>query len=253
MKLIEHIVFPPFRLDPANEQLWRDNQLLSLPPKAFAVLRYLVENAGRLVTKKELFAAVWPDTRVSENILKGYIHDLREVLGDDSDAPRFIETVPRRGHRSIASLSTTPPVASRQKLVSSRQSSATGNWQLTTPLVDREAELARLQQALEKAQHGARQMVFITGEPGVGKTSVVEAFLSGIGDHSLWFGRGQCVEQYGASEAYLPVLEALGRVGRSPGGGQLLALLNQYAPTWLVQMPALLGAAELEALLDAWA
>jgi DNA-binding winged helix-turn-helix (wHTH) protein len=132
MKPTESIVFPPFRLDPANEQLWRDNQLLSLPPKAFAVLRYLTENAGRLVTKKELFAAVWPDTRVSENVLKGYIHDLREVLGDDSNVPRFIETVPRRGHRFIAPLSTSPPVASRQKLVGSQQSSVGSPQQLAT-------------------------------------------------------------------------------------------------------------------------
>jgi hypothetical protein len=63
-----------------------------------------------------------------------------------------------------------------------------------------------------------------------------------------WIGRGQCVEHYGASEPYLPLLEALGRLGREPGGERLLELLGQQAPTWLVQMPALLSTAELEAL-----
>jgi len=106
VNLAQHIVFPPFRLDPVNEQLWRDTQLVPLPPKTFAVLRYLVEHAGRLVTKDELLKGVWPDTRVSEGVLKGYIRDLREALGDSSEAPHFIETVPRRGHRFVASLTT---------------------------------------------------------------------------------------------------------------------------------------------------
>ena len=81
MKLTEQIVFPPFRLDPVNEQLWREHQLVPLRPKTFAVLRCLVEQAGRLVTKEELLKAVWPDTRVSEGILKGYIRDLRDISG----------------------------------------------------------------------------------------------------------------------------------------------------------------------------
>ena len=58
MKVTDQIVFPPFRLDPGNEQLWRDDQLVPLRPKAFAVLRCLVEQAGRLVTKEDLLKAV---------------------------------------------------------------------------------------------------------------------------------------------------------------------------------------------------
>ena len=91
--------------------------------------------------------------------------------------------------------------------------------------------------------------VFVTGEPGIGKTTMVEAFLEQVAiDGELWIGRGQCIEHYGAGEAYLPVLEALGRLCREPGGQYLIELLHQHAPTWLVQMPALLGGAELEAL-----
>ena len=94
-----------------------------------------------------------------------------------------------------------------------------------------------------------RQLVFVTGEPGIGKTALVEAFLSGIGlMDTLRIGRGQCVEQYGAGEAYLPVLEALGRLGRDPRGDQLVHVLKQHAPTWLVQLPALLTDKDLEAV-----
>ena len=104
MKRTEQIVFPPFRLDPDNEQLWRENQLVAMPPKTFAVLRFLVEHAGQLVTKEALLNGVWPDSKVSEGILKGYIHDLRDILEDDAQEPRFIKTVLRRGYRFVGSI-----------------------------------------------------------------------------------------------------------------------------------------------------
>lgn len=113
-------------------------------------------------------------------------------------------------------------------------------------LVGREAELARLRRCLGKALAGQRQMVFITGEPGIGKTAVVDRFLSRVSDEckrgherELWIGRGQCVEQYGSGEAYLPVLDALSRLGRAPGGAEVVTVLAQYAPTWLAQLPSL--------------
>ena len=58
----------------------------------------------------------------------------------------------------------------------------------------------------------------------------------------MWIGHGQCIEQYGVGEAYLPLLEALGRLCRGPEGERLVALLAQYAPSWVVQLPALLAA-----------
>ena len=64
----------------------------------------------------------------------------------------------------------------------------------------------------------------------------------------VWLGYGQCIEQYGAGEAYLPLLEALGRLGRGPDGERLVALLRQQAPSWLVHLPTLLSATEAEAL-----
>lgn len=98
----EHqLFFSPFRLDLANERLWRGEQLLPLRPKAFAVLRYLAEHAQRLVTQEELLRGVWQRPYVSESLLRGYIRELRVVLGDEARAPRFIETASRRGYRFI--------------------------------------------------------------------------------------------------------------------------------------------------------
>ncbi|MCI0372348.1 MAG: AAA family ATPase, partial [candidate division NC10 bacterium] len=90
-------------------------------------------------------------------------------------------------------------------------------------------------------RHGRRQIVFVTGDAGIGKTTLVEAFVHQLGaEAGLWVGRGQCIEHYGTGEAYLPVLEALGRLGRMSDGAPLVACLRQYAPLWLMHLPALL-------------
>ena len=97
---------------------------------------------------------------------------------------------------------------------------------------------------------GERRIVFVTGEPGIGKTTVVEAFLARVAaEEDLWVARGQCIEHYGAGEAYLPMLEALEQLCRMTGGERLIGLLRQQAPMWLVQLPALSDPAEQEALL----
>src|SRR5262245_48379554 len=180
------IEFAPFRLDLAGELLWRETQPVALRPKAFAILRYLAENAGRLVTKEELLNTVWPEILVVEAVLKVRIRELREALGDDAKAPRFIETVHRRGYRFIASLTTTQPGGSSQYPVVSKSPLAdlpqltTENRELTPRLVGRDAELERLEALLAKAMTGQRQVVFVTGDPGIGKTMLVDAFLARV-------------------------------------------------------------------------
>ena len=94
--------FGEFTLDPARYELRRGEEVLRLQPKTWDVLRYLVDNPGRLVTKDELLAAVWPGVIVTENSLTRCIMEVRRVLDDDVASPRCIETVPRRGYRWIA-------------------------------------------------------------------------------------------------------------------------------------------------------
>ena len=277
--------FGPFRLDLDSEQLWRGEQVLALAPKVFALLRYLAEHSGKVMTKDELFQTVWPGTIVSDAALTVCVRELRQALGDNPKSPQYIETVHRRGYRWIAS------VASSQHSVVSRQlqytvqslESGVRNFHsaFRTPhsaidLVGREVELEQLHGWLDKALQGERQIVFVTGEPGIGKTTLVEAFLQSLAsrvprlasedqppqphtiqpldprhptlDASLWLGQGQCIEHFGAGEAYLPLLAALGQLGREPGHEQLIQVLYRYAPTWLMQLPALVNAEEFAAL-----
>jgi len=94
--------FQSFRLDQADQCLWRGQERMSIPPKAFDVLRYLVENPVRLVTQDELLQKLWPETYVNPEAIRKYILDIRKILGDRPDKPEFIETVTKRGYRFIA-------------------------------------------------------------------------------------------------------------------------------------------------------
>ena len=96
--------FGPFRLDLANEGVWRGQETCKLTRKAFAVLRYLMEHAGQLVSKETLFAAVWPEVVVGDAALTVCIRELRQVLGDDPKTPQYIETVYGRGYRFIGTV-----------------------------------------------------------------------------------------------------------------------------------------------------
>ena len=112
-------------------------------------------------------------------------------------------------------------------------------------MVGREDELARLQSWHSHVLEGQQRVIFVTGEAGIGKTTFVQTFLDSVqAERTELVGRGQCVEQYGRGEPYMPVLEALSRLGREPGGERVVELLNQFAPTWLAQMPELLAPEE---------
>lgn len=97
--------FQPFRLDTVNHCLWRAEERVPLTPKAFDVLRYLVEHAERLVTQDEILEAIWPETYVNPEVIKQYIRGIRKALGDDPEKPAYIETFPRRGYQFIAPVS----------------------------------------------------------------------------------------------------------------------------------------------------
>src|SRR5512147_917612 len=97
-----------FCLDLASEQLLCGDEVVALAPKAFTVLRRLVEDGGQVVTKQELLRAGWAKTHVSDGVLKVSILEIRRALGDDPAAPRFIETVTRRGYRFIAPRTRSP-------------------------------------------------------------------------------------------------------------------------------------------------
>jgi DNA-binding winged helix-turn-helix (wHTH) protein/tetratricopeptide (TPR) repeat protein len=238
------MIFGPFRLDPTTTQLWQGEQVVALQPKPLAVLHYLAARPGQLVTKEELLKGIWTGVYVTKAVLKTCVQAIRKALGDDVTAPRYIATVGREGYRFIEHEhgSTFDVHGSTSELASSLQSPA-------PIVVGREQELGQLQHWFERASRGERQLVFVTGEPGIGKTTLVDLLQAWLqGRPQVWVGRGQCVEQYGEGEAYLPILEALGDLARGPGGTHLTESLRRYAPTWLVQLPALVSEAGRQAV-----
>jgi DNA-binding SARP family transcriptional activator/class 3 adenylate cyclase/tetratricopeptide (TPR) repeat protein len=115
--------------------------------------------------------------------------------------------------------------------------------------VGRDGELDQLREALDVARGGERRLVLVIGEPGVGKTALLEAFLAEAeAAGELLVARGLCVEQRGPAEPYLPILDALGRLCGGERGAEVVPVLQHRGPTWLAQMPWHLPAAELDAL-----
>jgi DNA-binding winged helix-turn-helix (wHTH) protein len=96
-----HLAFGPFHLDDAQGRLWQDDQAITLRPQSLALLRYLVEHPGRLVTKAELRQHVWAGTHVTDTVLRVSVHEIRQALGDVATAPRYLETVGWQGYRFL--------------------------------------------------------------------------------------------------------------------------------------------------------
>ena len=142
------LVFGPFRLDKTERRLLRGDEPLALRPKTFDVLAFLAERAGRLVTKRELLDGVWPETFVSDSVLKVCVREIREVLGDDPRSPRYIETAHKAGYRFIG------------------VRAAAGNRPVPlTTFAGREEEVRDVRALLER-----HRLTTLIGPGGVGKT-----------------------------------------------------------------------------------
>ena len=232
MEQAHALTFDAFRLEPPPGGLCRGDTVIALRPRSLAVLRYLVRHAGRLVTKAELRQHVWGGTHVSDTVLRACVQEIRAVLGDTAAAPQYLETVAQQGYRfRVAGETEEPPPRT------------------AGPIVGRQPAVERLEAWFQRAVHGARQLVFVSGDVGIGKTTVVDCFLAHLAAGSgVRSGRGQCVEHYGEGEPYLPFLEALWQLAHGPAQDTLLAVLRRYAPLWLVQLPGLVSEPELERL-----
>ena len=101
--------FGPFRYDAGQRLLFRGGDLVPLVPKAIETLHVLLERRGSVVEKSELMKLVWPDTNVEDVGLARNISLLRKVLEDESEENPYIETIPRRGYRFAAQVSTAEP------------------------------------------------------------------------------------------------------------------------------------------------
>jgi len=175
-------------------------------------------------------SAVWPKAKVVDAALRVSIQEIHKALGDESNDPKFIETVGKKGYQFIAPVSLRLPEAGGESFL---------------PFVGRAAELEQLRHHLELASNTKRQLVFVSGEPGIGKTTLVEAFLKTVLiSLGVISALGLCIEQFGTGEAYLPVFDLLERLCSLPGSETLLDCLRQCAPSWLASLPILVTAAE---------
>ena len=166
MQTKREVVFGELRFDYANGRVWQREKEVHLRPKAFAVLRYLATHRGRLVSRDELLKEVWPETRVSESVLRVCVREIRRALGDDPRSPKVIETVGKRGYRCLDEEGRPPVVAPRDRFVG------------------RHMELEALTGCLADVRKGAQRLIFVSGEAGIGKTALVDSV------HRTGRGRG---------------------------------------------------------------
>src|SRR5262249_13343571 len=158
--------------------------------------------------------------------------EVRAALGDPAAAPQCRETVAQQGYRLRVGGEPEDP-----------------SPRTAGPIVGRQPEVARLEDWFQRAAQGTRQLVFVSGDLGMGKTTVVDRFLAQCAAVNAGrIGRGQCAEHYGEEDPALPVFEALWQLSRGPARDAVLAVLRRYAPLWLVQLPGLVSEPELERL-----
>jgi len=185
--------FGPFELDVPNARLLRGQAPVEMPPRAFDLLCHLATRPGQLVTKEELLDQVWGRRFITEAVIKTAMSELRAVLGDDARAPRYVETVARRGYRFVAptgadagavgladadaseAAATAAPPPAGPSPVPPRAPDRAGDPPdplpaETSPLIGREQSLADVE-ALVQAQ----RVLTIAGPGGVGKTRLALA------------------------------------------------------------------------------
>ena len=240
-------IFGDYVLDTQRYELQRAGEPIKLRRKVFQVLAYLLAHHDRVVPKQELLEHLWPDQFVGDETLKSCVKALRQALGERGRTPHFVRTLHGQGYRFVAAVEvqehlpadvTAPPI-----LPSAVRRAPCCDTDWARGGMDPPPRLAH------PGAPGRPPGGLCHGRGGTGQDHAGGGLWGGAGHHGpLWIGRGQCVEHYGAGEPYLPVLEALGRLCRGPGGPEVVALLGQQAPTWLVQMPGLVRAADLEAL-----
>lgn len=111
---------PRFCLDLAAGQLTADDRRIPLTPTLFSMLRHFALNPGRLITKQELLDEIWPDTHVTEGLVKDYVRKIRTILKDDAERPRYIETARGMGYRLVGDIIVSG-TSNAQKMATSAQ------------------------------------------------------------------------------------------------------------------------------------
>jgi len=230
--------FGAHELDLPRFELRRHGAAVPIEPQVFDVLAYLIEHRDRVVTKEELLDNVWGDRFVSESALTSRIKAARRAIGDDGSRQTMIRTSHGRGYRFLGSLSDADAVAAADTTTVDPHPAV---------LAGRQQELRELEHRLALAAAGQRQLVFVAGSPGIGKTALVQEFVRSLPAGTL-VGVGQCLELRGAGEAYLPALGALRQACGGVNGATLVDQLAAVAPSWVLQLPGLVPVEQHDSL-----
>jgi predicted ATPase/DNA-binding winged helix-turn-helix (wHTH) protein len=228
--------FGRFRLDCAERTLHHAQEPIELRDKAFDLLALLLAHAPRLVNKTAIRSALWPGLTVHDNNLAVTASALRKALSSRDPSASFIETVPRRGYRwvhafdALAERSVAADIAAPSRLLPSDP---------VNPCVGRERELGQLLEHWRGVGRGGAPLLFVSGEPGIGKTTLLAHFAERVRRDSpaATVMQGACLELFGPAEPYLPWFGALKSALSGPERERWLELLRRHAPAWCRHLP----------------
>jgi len=201
-------------IDETRYEIRRNGTVIRVEPKIFDLIRLLSKSAGRVVPRDELLAALWPNQRVTDASLRRAVGEARRALGPENR----IKTVPRRGLTWVES--------------ASRDASPQRGW------VGREREMGELRESWAGVQAGASACHFVCGEAGIGKTTLLDAFVGDLVGAAgrVVIARAACDPSEGLAEPHQVWLRLLEQLVGGSGGRRALAALRRLAPSWSAQL-----------------
>lgn len=231
----------PFIIDTASSTLMLGNTTLPVGRRAVVILTTLVEHAGLPITKDRLIEIAWEGRAIEESNLSVQIATLRKALGRIPGGDRWIETLPRRGYRFVGPHhQVVGPASPASDLV--RASGEETSWR-----VGRAKELLALETMAQRCAHGRRQTAFVTGDAGIGKSTLVDMMVERLIARGAMVLTGCCTERFGTDGGFAPLVDALASHCRQPYGKGMVEALRVTAPTWLLQLPHLIDGGQAKA------
>ncbi len=203
-------------IDEARFEIRRNGIAIQVEPKVFDLIRLLAQSAGRVVSRDELLRALWPGQRVTDASLRRAVGEARRALGSRGR----IQTLPRRGLLWADAPPNLPESGQRR-------------------VVGRARELAELRESWASVRAGASGCVFVRGEAGIGKTTLLDTFVDELssGTERLTSVRAGCDVSESLAEPHQVWLRMLGQLVGGGAGRHSLGALHRLAPNWSAQLP----------------